>query len=128
MAFIDDWGGTSASDRKQLQERCEWMGCGHMRYLHGEARTVRAQVRYVTYEAGKCVRCKCMAFQGEGAILPDEILDAHVALGDETKEVHLADYGIAVLCPQVITRWLDGGNTIEVPCALWTGATTRRGA
>jgi hypothetical protein len=36
----------------------------------------------------------------------------------ESKQIHLADYGIGVICEQKITRWLEGGNTIEVPCGL----------
>lgn len=115
MAYIDDWFGTSADDKRLLQENCQRPGCNHMRHIHGQTRVVRSAWKYIEYEAGKCLRCKCIAFQGDKAILPDEILDAVERL---TGDIHLSDYGIAVACEQKITRWLGESHTIEVPCGL----------
>lgn len=118
MGLIDDWGATPYAEKRELEQRCERMGCGHMRYLHGTARTVRAQLRYVAYEAGKCVRCRCVAFQDDKAITFDEIMDVADALGGESRPIRLMDYEPWQLCNQIITRWVGGMATIDVPCGL----------
>ena len=115
MSYIDDFYGTSTDDKRLLQETCQRPGCTHARYNHGSTRIVRAAWKYIEYEAGKCVRCRCTAFQGDSPILPDEIIDIVERLAGD---VHLSDYGIGAMCEQRITRWLGESHTIEVPCGL----------
>jgi hypothetical protein len=118
MSYIDDWYGTPITDKKSLQELCGNTFCGHMRYLHGDTTVVKDGLwKTITHTPGKCSNCKCKEYT-DSPISKDAVLDAHDALGNDEKLIHLADIGIGpLMCSQIITRW-SGVTATEHPCLM----------
>jgi hypothetical protein len=106
VAYVDEWGSTSDSDRKKYERRCLIPTCRHVYYRHGRTKHGYNNV-LIGHEEGPCELCKCPKFAEVPPITEDEVVDLHEMLKPEG--LTLSALGIEPFgspCPVTIGKWV----------------------